>query len=185
VNIDIQLLERKIFDGISGGLRHTASPAAGGYVIRVNGFPIYQLGLAIGAILDRLDVEIATRSELVKKLGEARVYLEFAAGKNKLPDGTQSILPADSKGAAQGLVETIDAIIGRADAPELPPLSPTENGALISSLFYLYNILYRDLYWFDLLVAPQAGLHLCGNPPRCNHYLSRNNPRRVYSTHKV
>jgi hypothetical protein len=95
---------------------------------------------------------------MVKKLAEARPSLDFAAGNGPAADGSLSVLPADSKAAANGIIAVIDSIVSAAGAQELPPLDATENARLVNALVWFNNLLARDLYWFDLYwIRPKLG----------------------------
>jgi len=121
-------------------------------MIRINGFPLYQLGAAIGEITDRLSNIVSTRDDIVTKLAQGRPYIEFAA--------RQSYLPVDSKGAANNLIAVADSITSNThpDAPQLPPLTPLEQSNLLGALLNLYTMLARDLAWFDLYwIEPKLG----------------------------
>ena len=121
-------------------------------MIRINGFPLYQLGAAIGEITDRLANVLSTRDDIVLKLTQGRPYVEFAA--------QQSYLPIDSKGAANNLIAVADSITSAThpDTPQLPPLTPLEQSNLLGALLNLYTMLARDLAWFDLYwIEPKLG----------------------------
>jgi len=126
-------------------------------MIRVNGYPLYQLGLQLGGVIERFDSITTTRGELLKKFAEVRPTLEFAGGK-PAADGSVSVLPADSKAAANGVVTVIDAITNKEGASELPPVDNTEHANLLNALVWFNNILARDLYWLDLYwLRPKLG----------------------------
>jgi len=119
-------------------------------MFRINGFPLYQLGIAIGAATDRLSVVTTLRADFLTKLTEARPYLDFVA--------QQSYLPIDSRNAAKNVIAVIDGIVQATNVPEIPPLTPLENGNFIFAVVNLYTMLARDLNWFDLYwVAPKLG----------------------------
>lgn len=120
-------------------------PVSGGYMIRVNGFPLFNLGVALAIVADRLDSTTATTEEIVKVLGAARQPLEFAA--------TQSILPVDSKNSAQFLLNNFVLLLeGKVE------LNAVAKGQMLSNLSQFNTILARDLYWMDLyLIEPKLG----------------------------
>jgi hypothetical protein len=89
-------------------------------MMRVNGYPVYQLGLQLGVVIALFDSTLTTRAALLKKLAEARPYLEFAGGK-PAADGTVSVLPSDSKAAANGLIAVMDAIANKENARSFRP----------------------------------------------------------------
>jgi hypothetical protein len=126
-------------------------------MMRVNGYPLYQLGLQLGVVIALFDSTRTPRAELLKKLAEARPYLEFAGGK-PAADGTVSVLPSDSKAAANGLIAVMDAIANKESAPDLPPVDNLEHANLVNALMWFNNILARDLWWFDLYwLQPKLG----------------------------
>lgn len=126
-------------------------------MLRVNGYPLYQLGLQLGMIVERFDSITTTRAELLKKFAEARPYSEFAGGK-PAADGSVSVLPADSKAAVNGIIAVIDAITNRENASELPPVDNAEHANLLNALLWFNNILARDLWWFDIYwLQPKLG----------------------------
>jgi hypothetical protein len=138
--------------------RPVLTRVSGGYMIRVNGFPLYQIGLELGAVIEKLGMVTTMRSELLPKLTEARPYLEAAAGRRAWWSDAQSVLPPDSKAAANAVLTAIDSIATKQNAPDLPALDQTEQNTLIGAILWFNNILARDLHWFDLYwVEPKLG----------------------------
>ena len=119
-------------------------------MLRINGFPLYQLGLAIGQIVEAMSQVTTLRADVVRKLAEGRPYVQFTA--------EQSYLPHRSKESAQSLLATIDNIVNATGVAELPALTPTEQGLLVGVILQLYTTLAQDLARFDLYwIEPKLG----------------------------
>lgn len=119
-------------------------------MIRINRFPLYQLGMSMGGLIQRIGQSTTTRADVLSGLAEARMHLDFAANR--------SFLPADSKAAALALLKIGDAITEVQNAAESPALSPSEQGTLVTAIMYLWSMLARDLSWFDLYwIEPKLG----------------------------
>jgi hypothetical protein len=114
------------------------TPWAGGYMIRIYGFPVYEAGWTFSLLYDRLQAK-SPDAEVLEKLAEAKRNLTFLSS-------AESYLPATSKGFAANILAAVNIILERNDGI----VTPVERGGLIVAFFQFTTILATDLAAFDL-----------------------------------
>ena len=111
---------------------------AGGYMIRIYGFPVFEAGWTFSLLYDRLLVK-SPDAEILEKMGEAKRNLTFLSS-------ADSYLPATSKGIAANILAAMNVVLERADGV----VTPVERGNFMIAFFQFNTILATDLAAFDL-----------------------------------
>jgi hypothetical protein len=117
-------------------------------MIRINGWPLYIAGSAIGLILDRINNPLTSAEDLEKTLSQAKPSLEtFLA----LP-----FLPVDVKITGRAVLDRLQPLIDAPDGTD----ATAQKGHLNYAIMQFNTMLASSLFWFDLYwLQPKLGLN--------------------------
>jgi hypothetical protein len=133
------------------GREETITPVPGGYMIRIDGFPVYELGFVLGPILRLMAEE---QRPLRRDLFEAHLGAARESLRKITAPAPESYLPPRSKAQAEVVLQVITEILAGTDAV----MSGDHRGRLMFHLVGFNETLASELQSFDLYwVEPKLG----------------------------